>query len=454
MGSIALIIAVLAAGLEQLRPPALLRLDVGATKPEGWLLDELTLQAQGITGQLPYFWHFFNQSAWMGGKGSGGGAGQQYLPYYSNGLFPLSYQVDDANLRAIRDRYVGYILRHQNVTDSAGWLGPPIPPVTTITHNGPATSLVTKYWMVEALESHAEADPAAAGQVEAALVAHHRQMYDQLRAQTPPMNATKWGFGRYSDALVGIQWLLDRPEIASANSWLWDLLRLVRTESDAVMLNVTAAQGGGYSWQSWFESGDPFAYGDDGEVTGAVHLRRHGVDIGEAMKTGALWWRVDGLASDLQNPYTALEWGERFLHMSDGMYFADEEVTYQGSGPEPTGNHSHGHNAGRGTETCSVVETMFSMRTAYEITGNVTCKSAVRPIRADPGVSNTVAGARGTDGLNPLPYPFLLGPPPSSVPSPSAVQSWTGSNVWRSTHCRQRSGRTSRRTSTTTARTS
>ena len=74
-------------------------------------------------------------------------------------------------------------------------------------------------------------------------------------------------------------------------------MRLVRTESDAVMRNVSAADGGGYSWQDWFEQGDPFAYGDDGEITGAVHLRRHGVDIGEAMKTGALWWRVDGKVS-------------------------------------------------------------------------------------------------------------------------------------------------------------
>lgn len=61
-----------------------------------------------------------------------------------------------------------------------------------------------------------------------------------------------------------------------------------------------------YSWQDWFESGDPFAYGHDGEITGAVHLRRHGVDIGEAMKTGALWWRVDGLeASDIDDASTS-----------------------------------------------------------------------------------------------------------------------------------------------------
>ena len=42
--------------VEQLRPPALRRLVVGATRPKGWLMDEMTLQAKGITGQLPYFW--------------------------------------------------------------------------------------------------------------------------------------------------------------------------------------------------------------------------------------------------------------------------------------------------------------------------------------------------------------------------------------------------------------
>ena len=131
------------------------------------------------------------------------------------------------------------------------------------------------------------------------------------------------------------------------------------------------ADGGGFTWESWFESGDPFAWGNDGEATGAVHLRRHGVDIGEAMKLGPLWWRVDGLERDRSNAWAALQWGEKYLHMSDGMYFADEEVTYLGSGSQPHGNWSGGHSAGRGTETCSIVETMQSMRFAYEVTGNV-----------------------------------------------------------------------------------
>lgn len=78
------------------------------------------------------------------------------------------------------------------------------------------------------------------------------------------------------------------------------------------------------------------------------------------MKVGALLWRTDGSDDSWKNPAAALQWAEKYLHMSDGMYMADEEV--QGAG----------HTASRGTETCSVVETMFSMRTAYEITGNIT----------------------------------------------------------------------------------
>lgn len=109
-------------------------------------------------------------------------------------------------------------------------------------------ALVTKYWMVEALESYAEAtDSASAAKVVKALVAHHKQMWLQLSAQAPAMNATKWGFGRYSDAIVGIQWLLDNGEGSTPDTaFLWDLLRLVRNESDAVMRNVSSADGGGY----------------------------------------------------------------------------------------------------------------------------------------------------------------------------------------------------------------
>jgi DUF1680 family protein len=76
-------------------------------------------------------------------------------------------------------------------------------------------------------------------------------------------------------------------------------------------------------------------------------------------RLGSLWWRVSGSSDDFNNAQLALDWAEKYLHMSDGMFMADEEVEGLNS-------------PSRGTETCTVVETMFSMRTAFEITGNIT----------------------------------------------------------------------------------
>ena len=107
-----------------------------------------------------------------------------------------------------------------------------------------------------------------------------------------------------------------------------------------------------------YASGDPFAPYDDGEPTRTAHLLRHGVDIGEAIKLGAVKWRASGSSRDLASPSVALAWADRYLGMSDGMFMADEEV-------------GGSHTPSRGTETCSVVETMFSLRVAYEAGANV-----------------------------------------------------------------------------------
>ena len=336
---------------QMLAPQALVRPPVGASKPLGWLKNELELQAAGLTGQLPHFWPYINDSSWVGGAGFGG-TPHQSMGYYLQGLVPLSYMLpDDANLRNIRERYVGYILAAQNETEtSGGWLGGAV-------EAGAPSEYWSKYEAVEALEMMAEADPEAAARwgMEDALVRHHAAFHQALVvAQSPPLNASREGFSRYSDALAGIEWLLDRGSGgAAANAMLWELADTIRREADAIMRD-----GAGYSWQEFFAAGDPFAAFNDSEATGASHLLHHGVDIGQAMKTGALWWRFSGAAGDLAGPAAALEWADAYLHLADGMHFADGEV----SAP---------HTPSRGTETCSVVETLHSMRVAYEVTGDV-----------------------------------------------------------------------------------
>ena len=161
----ALLLPVLVQASTVLRPPALQRLSVGATKPTGWLFDELTLQGKGLSGGLPSFWHYFNKSSWVN-TGSGSTQPQQFIPYYLNGLVPLSYQINDTNIAAIRDRYLQYILNEHEakpLQNGGRWLGPDVP-------RGGGSETARDYWgkylAITAFYQYAEAvqmaDPKAA----------------------------------------------------------------------------------------------------------------------------------------------------------------------------------------------------------------------------------------------------------------------------------------------------
>ena len=127
-----------------LSTPAYTTMPVGSVSPGGWLQAQLAVQAAGLTGYLPHFWEDIENSTWIGGPGDGGL--HERTPYWLNGLVPLSYQVSagtagspaaldapperpcpllpqtgDANLVALRDAYLTYIMGHQL---PSGWLGP------------------------------------------------------------------------------------------------------------------------------------------------------------------------------------------------------------------------------------------------------------------------------------------------------------------------------------------
>ena len=145
-----------------------------------------------------------------------------------------------SQLEIIRDRYMGYILAAQNISGAnhSGWLGPDVPRHENLNqHNPPAHNYWSKYLALEAIESYAEAaGPNISAQVHKALVAHQRQFYMQLIANDPPLNYSRWGFARYSDGIVGIQWLLDHGEGNSPETaFLWDLMRVLRTRADEIM---------------------------------------------------------------------------------------------------------------------------------------------------------------------------------------------------------------------------
>ena len=342
-----------------LHAPVLDRLPAGAIVPEGWLLKQAHVQANGETGGL---------AVWLGG----GIAENCYMPfatgsvhakcgmqggeYFINGMFPLTAIIDVPALRDIRERSVGRILRWTNGPN--GTLMGEIPWTNRTNDN-------SDYWgrmiAVLALQTYVESvgpyapNATMKARVEAALVRHYYAMYSQMSAEMPPFYLDAWGSARYVEILIGIQWMLDRGH---TDEMYFDLLRLVQGKSHQIL-----------GWEEWFRSGDPFAdhttdtircWGNKSDPTEREFQKHHGVNIMEAIKTGPVWSRVTGNASDLNNAEAALRFIDTNAYSSDGTMTAGDCLNVVVQPHDPT----------EGVETCAVVESMYSLRTSYEITGN------------------------------------------------------------------------------------
>ncbi|OAS85883.1 MULTISPECIES: hypothetical protein [Metabacillus] len=66
-------------------------------KPIGWLLRQLQIQAEGLSGNLDKFWPDIKESKWVGGDKEG----WERVPYWLDGFIPLANGVGDQTLAFI-----------------------------------------------------------------------------------------------------------------------------------------------------------------------------------------------------------------------------------------------------------------------------------------------------------------------------------------------------------------
>ena len=328
----------------ELQPAAFAPLPTGTIRPDGWLRRQLVVEAEGLAGHLQRFWVDVMNSSWVGGSGDGVIFLHERFPYWLNGIVPLLFMVPDApavaRVRSDVDAMLEYVLDHQM---SDGALGP----------NTLVLLLGDWYWskydFLLAAQAYAEGISSANSNYTGRLnvtrivtaMAKYYALVDEVMDLIP---LSEWSSARWQDFVLGLQWMAESPLAAA----------VVDQKVVARLMNTSKAQG--FDWgKQWFNNPNfPQGVVPNNEAT----LWTHGVNNGQAIKAGAVWYRVSGDPSDLQTSFNAAAVLSKYHGQATGMFSCDE--------------HLAGLMPSHGTELCTVVETLFSYETVHSISGNLT----------------------------------------------------------------------------------
>lgn len=280
-------------------------LPLGSIRPKGWLLNQLRVQADGLSGHLDEFWPDVKDSAWFGGDAEG----WERAPYWLDGVVPLAFLLDDQELKSKVKRYVEVIVSRQ---DETGWIAP--------SEDRAGYDIWAVFLLLKPLIQYYDAtgDERVLNSVKRCL-----RCVDEHIGRYPLFN---WGKFRWFEALVSIYWLYERDE---QNKWLIDL---------AVKL-----QAQGFHWEDFFERW-PLT---KPTPKGMWNYIGHVVNNAMALKAPALWWRLTRDDRDRDMVYDMMEKLDRYHGTVTGVISGDECLA--------------GKNPSQGTELCAIVEYMYSL---------------------------------------------------------------------------------------------
>jgi Beta-L-arabinofuranosidase, GH127 middle domain/Beta-L-arabinofuranosidase, GH127 catalytic domain len=297
-------------------------LPLGAVSPRGWLRDQLKIQANGLSGHLDETWADVGpNSGWLGGTGESWERG----PYFLDGLLPLAFLLEDARLKAKAQRFVEWTLSHQA---PSGMIGP-------ATNNDWWPRIV----VLKALTQYHE----ATGDTRVIPVMDNYFRY-QL-AELPSRPLRDWGKFRWQDNLLSVVWLYNR----TGSAYLLDLARLLHTQG-----HDWIAQYAGFKYTERITR--DFLKLNQGNGLKDLSLSTHGVNNGQAIKTGPVWSLVSGSEADRSAVLTMISELDKYHGLPNGMFSCDEHL----AGLDPS----------QGSELCTVVEYMFSLERSLAITGD------------------------------------------------------------------------------------
>lgn len=297
-----------------LHKPVFSHLKTGEIKPAGWLLNQLKIQAAGLSGNLDKFWPDIRDSQWIGGPAEG----WERVPYWLDGFIPLAWLLNDEDMKARANRYIHYIIKHQC---EDGWICPKNN-TNRETYDMWALFLILKVLVVY---HEATGDERIEAVVHKALVA--------LDKHIDNITLFGWAHTRWFECMISIFWLYERI----GEEWLIDLSAKLRSQ--------------GFDWKSFFKLW-PYKKPD---TKGRWSQMSHVVNNAMMLKSGALMWRLTGSEDDLYSAEQMVDLLDQYHGMVTGVFTGDECL----NGISPI----------QGTELCAVAEYMYSLEHLLSITG-------------------------------------------------------------------------------------
>ncbi len=281
-------------------------------KPQGWLLKQLKIQAEGLSGNLDKVWRDVRDSAWIGGDAEG----WERVPYWLDGFIPLAYLLDDEDMKSRAKKYISYIVAHQRPD---GWICPcdeeKIPQYDTW-----VVFLITKVLTVYYECSRDES-----------IV---KVIYDVLKNYCDLLSSGKiklfsWGKARWFECFIALDFLAERFN----EPWIYALAKILKEQGTDYNSLV----------ERWKRPLNCWTY------------ETHIVNLAMMLKYEAVSHKL------LQNEYT-----------DNAEYLYDILYKYNGT---PVGIFTgdeclSGLSPIQGTELCSVVEMMYSFELLYAVTGD------------------------------------------------------------------------------------
>lgn len=307
---------------------AFLPLPLGGVRPAGWLREQLLIQAKGLSGHLDEFWPDIAQSGWIGGEAEGWERG----PYWLDGLVPLAFLLDDPELKDKVQRWMDYILAHQQ---EDGWLGATydkrVSNLRDLRPGRPTHSHEYDPWprfvLLKAMIQYYE------GSADERIIPSIRRFLPRLNALLDDRVLRSWGRFRWADLVLSVHWLYER----SGEPWLLKLASKLHDQ--------------GFDWRMHFER---FSVRDKC-LREERDLTTHVVNNAMGIKAPAVWYRQSGDAGDRDAALHIIEQLDAYHGQASGVFSGDE--------------HLAGRSPSQGTELCAVVEYMFSLEVLLSILG-------------------------------------------------------------------------------------